>query len=181
MRYIISSILASAAISATTPAAAEVPRVVTDLPPVHALVSQVMGDLGEPQLLLEKGANAHSFQMRPSQAAGLQEAGLVVWIGPEMTPWLDRALDGLTGAHQLRLLTAAGTYRQDFAAKPHDHAAHETPSPKDAPPRTRMPRTATTRPQPRRAMTRRAMKVMRTAEPTPTSGLTLPMPAIGWA
>lgn len=117
MRYIISLLLASA-----PPALAEVPRVVADIPPVHSLVAQVMGDLGQPELLLDKGANAHEFQMRPSQAAGLQEADLVVWIGPEMTPWLDRALEGVSTAPQLRLLAAEGTYRQAFDAKDaHDH------------------------------------------------------------
>jgi zinc transport system substrate-binding protein len=120
MRYIISLLLTSVA----APAMAEVPRVVTDIPPVHSLVAQVMGDLGQPDLLLEKGANAHSFQLRPSQAAGLQEAGLVVWIGPEMTPWLDRALTGTSQAKELRLLAAEGTFRQDFGAKGvHDHGA----------------------------------------------------------
>ena len=44
MRYIISLALASL----PTLALAEVPKVVTDIPPVHALVSQVMGDLGTP-------------------------------------------------------------------------------------------------------------------------------------
>lgn len=118
MRYIISLLLTSAAV----PALAEVPRVVADIPPVHALVAQVMGDLGQPELLLDKGANAHSFQMRPSQAEGLQEAGLVVWIGPEMTPWLGRALEGTTDAAQLRLLATEGTYLQEFGAEPgHDH------------------------------------------------------------
>lgn len=123
MRYIISLLLTSAAaLPAITPAHADVPRVMTDLPAVHALVAQVMGDLGQPALLLDKGANGHSFQLRPSQATGLQEADLVVWIGPEMTPWLDRALDGISGAQQLRLLAAEGTYRQDFGATgDHDH------------------------------------------------------------
>lgn len=125
MRYIISLLLTSVAAPALTfPAMAEVPRVVTDIPPVHSLVAQVMGDLGQPDLLLEKGANAHSFQLRPSQAAGLQEAGLVVWIGPEMTPWLDRALEGTSTAKELRLLAAEGTFRQDFGATgAHDHGA----------------------------------------------------------
>lgn len=122
MRYIISLLLTSAAL----PALAEVPRVVTDIPPVHALVAQVMGNLGQPELLLDKGANGHSFQMRPSQAAGLQEADLVVWIGPEMTPWLDRALDGISGAAQLQLLAAKGTHLQDFGATDtHDHGAED--------------------------------------------------------
>ncbi|WP_430465133.1 zinc ABC transporter substrate-binding protein [Tabrizicola sp.] len=127
MRYIISFLLTSAALPALTlPALAEVPRVVTDIPPVHSLVAQVMGDLGQPELLLEKGANAHSFQLRPSQAEGLQEAGLVVWIGPEMTPWLDRALAGVSEAKELRLLTAEGTFRQEFSAKSgHDHGTEE--------------------------------------------------------
>ena len=125
MRYIISLLLTSVAAPVLTlPAIAEVPRVVTDIPPVHSLVAQVMGDLGQPDLLLEKGANAHSFQLRPSQAAGLQEAGLVVWIGPEMTPWLDRALAGTSTAKELRLLAAEGTFRQDFGtAGAHDHGA----------------------------------------------------------
>lgn len=119
MRYIISLLLTSAAL----PAMAEVPRVVTDIPAVHSLVAQVMGDLGQPELLLDKGANGHSFQMRPSQAAGLQEADLVVWIGPSMTPWLDRALDGISNAPQLQLLSAEGTHVQDFGATDaHDHS-----------------------------------------------------------
>lgn len=122
MRYIISLLLASASLA--LPAVAEVPQVVTDLPPVHSLVGQVMGDLGQPVLLLDKGADAHSFQLRPSQAADLAAAGLVVWVGPEMTPWLERALEGLSTAPQLRLLSAKGTHVQDYAAgaEDHDHA-----------------------------------------------------------
>lgn len=119
MRYIISLLLTS------TAAFAEAPRVVADMPPVHALVAQVMGDLGQPELLLEKGANAHSFQLRPSQAAALQAADLVVWIGPEMTPWLERALDGTTTARQLRLLSADGTYRQPYGAQPDQDGDHD--------------------------------------------------------
>ena len=104
MRYTISLATASVLACLVTPAAAEVPRVITDIPPVQALVAQVMADLGAPVLLLDKGADAHSFQLRPSQAAALAEADLVVWIGPEMTPWLDRAVGGLApDVGQLRL------------------------------------------------------------------------------
>ena len=114
MRYIISSAVAS--LACTLPALAEVPKVVTDIHPVHALVSQVMGDLGAPVLLLERGASEHDFQLRPSQAADLADADLVVWIGPELTPWLDRALDGIGGGSaQLALLSAEGTTLRDFA------------------------------------------------------------------
>jgi zinc transport system substrate-binding protein len=124
MRYTISFALASLLAGA---AMADVPRVVTDIPPVHSLVAQVMGDLGQPELLLDRGADEHSFQLRPSQAAALYDAGLVFWIGPELTPWLERALETVpAGVGRVALLDAAGTVTRTYAAEKtedgHGHA-----------------------------------------------------------
>jgi zinc transport system substrate-binding protein len=119
MRYIITLALTA------TPALAEVPSVVTDIPPVHALVAQVMGDLGQPELLLAKGADEHDFQLRPSQAGAVADAGLVVWIGPELTPWLDGALEARPeGAAALALLDAEGTVRRAYG-EAKDAEGHE--------------------------------------------------------
>lgn len=97
------------------PAAAAPPRVVADIAPVHALVAQVMGDLGSPVLLIDRGADPHSFQMRPSQARALAEADLVFWMGPELTPWLGRALEGTGIAGEAAaLLGAEGTLVRRF-------------------------------------------------------------------
>ncbi|AOZ70013.1 zinc ABC transporter substrate-binding protein [Rhodobacter xanthinilyticus] len=110
------------ALLAALPAAAEVPRVVTDLPAVQSLAAQVMGDLGTPEILLAQGADAHHYQMKPSQAAALQDAGLILWVGPEMTPWLERARAAMAPeAPSLALLDAEGTFRRSFAAGAHDH------------------------------------------------------------
>lgn len=130
MRYTIS--LAAASLIATLPmsrAHAEVPVVVTDIPPIHALTAQVMGDLGSPVLLLDRGADAHDFQLRPSQARAVADAALVVWTGPTMTPWLNRVLEsGATGT-RLALLEAEGTHLQPYgagnAAHDHGHAAED--------------------------------------------------------
>jgi zinc transport system substrate-binding protein len=115
------------------PAMAQVPLVVTDIPPVHALVSQVMGDLGSPVLLLSPGADAHEFQLRPSQMQNIQDAGLIIWIGPALTPWLARAAQS-TKAPMLGLLEAPDTKIQTYltdqddkhsdgaADQDHDHA-----------------------------------------------------------
>ncbi|GAB1364942.1 zinc ABC transporter substrate-binding protein [Rhodobacter sp.] len=129
MRYIISFLLASTAM----PALADVPNVVTDIPPVHSLAAAVMGDLGKPVLLLDRGASPHGFQLKPSQVGAVSDADLVLWIGPELSPWLQKALDARpAGADALALLAAPGTYRQDFAAPEHgtgddddDHAEHD--------------------------------------------------------
>ncbi|MGD9917976.1 MAG: zinc ABC transporter substrate-binding protein [Paenirhodobacter sp.] len=106
---------------APLPAFAEVPQVVTDLPAVQSLAAQVMGDLGSPAVLLEQGGNAHTYQLKPSQLRALEGADLVFWVGPEMTPWLDRALDATAPKGvQIALLADPGTHRQDFPAGAHD-------------------------------------------------------------
>lgn len=121
MRYIISLALATL----PTAALAEVPTVVTDIPPVHALVAQVMGNLGTPVLLLEKGADEHDFQLRPSQMQSIADADTVIWIGPELTPWLDRAMTD-SKAVSLALLDAKGTQTQAYPAGQSEEAeAHD--------------------------------------------------------
>jgi zinc transport system substrate-binding protein len=123
MRNFIIAILTSAAM----PVFAEVPRVVTDIPPVHAIVAQVMGDLGMPTLLLTKGADEHDFALSPSQARAVAKAELVVWIGPELSPWLDRALaaSGDSSA-TVTLMGAEGTVTRAYRAEAeHDHQAEE--------------------------------------------------------
>lgn len=71
-----------------TAARAEPPRVITDIAPVHALVSQVMGDLGTPEILIWPNADPHHFQLKPSQARALSSAELAIWVGPALTPGL---------------------------------------------------------------------------------------------
>jgi zinc transport system substrate-binding protein len=117
MRYIISLLLTSLAL----PAWAQVPQVVTDIPPVQALTAQVMGTLGTPVLLLEKGADEHDFALRPSQMRDIATADLVVWVGPELTPWLERAL-AANPAPALALLADPATQTQSYAAA---HAEEE--------------------------------------------------------
>lgn len=127
MRYTISFTIATAFAALTLcPAHAEVPAVVTDMPPIASLVAQVMGDLGTPMVLLEPGASPHSFQLRPSQAAAIADAGLIIWTGREIAPWLDRVLDsGDPKAPTLALLAAEGTHLQPFALGGEDDHDHE--------------------------------------------------------
>ncbi|MGB0928423.1 MAG: metal ABC transporter solute-binding protein, Zn/Mn family, partial [Pikeienuella sp.] len=71
------------------------PKVAVDIAPVHSLVAAVMGQTATPELLLRPGASPHGYAMAPSEARALAGADLVFWVGPALTPWLDRAIDTL--------------------------------------------------------------------------------------
>lgn len=94
------------------PAQAQVPSVVTDIPPVGSLVAQVMGDLGAPVVLLDKGGDEHEMALKPSQMGAVSEAGLVVWVGEELTHELGHALEAVD-VPKLGLLEQTAT--QDYA------------------------------------------------------------------
>lgn len=130
MRLALAALIAATLPLAALPLAAQAPppQVLTDTPVVQSLAAQVMGDLGQPGLLLDRGADPHNFQLRPSQATALRDAGLLVQVGPELTPWLTRALDGIgRKGPVLALLTAEGTTLRRFgdAAQAHDHSDHD--------------------------------------------------------
>ena len=120
------------AFSAATPSAAvaEVPRVVTDIAPVHSLVAQVMAGVGVPDLLIDKATSPHHFALRPSQARALQEADLVVWIGAGLSPALSGAIADLAGAgKEMALLSVPQTdllpIREDVRFEAHHHDDHD--------------------------------------------------------
>lgn len=93
-----------------TPASANELRVVTDIAPVHSLVARVMEGVGEPAMVMSRKANAHSYNMRPSDAAKLNDADVLFWIGPAMTPWLDKAVHALDDhAISVALMQTEGT------------------------------------------------------------------------
>ncbi len=96
-------------------AMAEVPNVAVDIAPVHSLVARVMEGVGTPELIIPAGASPHEYSLRPSEAAALQDADLVFWMGEDLAPWLENAVDTLADdADVTELLHADGTMLLDF-------------------------------------------------------------------
>lgn len=90
--------LAAAAILASAFAAeAAVPEVVVSIKPLHSLVARIMDGVGQPILLVAGGASLHSFSLKPSQAAALEDAALVLWVGPSLETFLAEPLQALAG------------------------------------------------------------------------------------
>tara|TARA_R110002096_G_scaffold97354_1_gene216958 strand:- start:15449 stop:16324 length:876 start_codon:yes stop_codon:yes gene_type:complete len=81
--------------SSTLSAYAKPPNIVTDIAPVYSLVSMVMDSDENVQLLLDGSQSPHDFALNPSQARALQTADLVLYVGLEFTPWLEKPLRNL--------------------------------------------------------------------------------------
>lgn len=116
-------------------AIAGAPAVVASMSPVHSLVAAVMDGVGEPTLLIRGAASPHSASLRPSDAATLQRADLVFWIGPDLETLLAKPLAALpqratvvalAGARGVRLLPArqGGAWGEPHHADEHDDHEH---------------------------------------------------------
>ena len=122
-------ILAASLLAGT--AAAAPPRVAVDVAPVHALVARVMEGVGTPDLVVSPGGSPHEYSLRPSEARALQDADVVFWVGPHLTPWLEDALGTLAAdARTVRLMEVDGTLelavREGALFEAHAHGDHES-------------------------------------------------------
>ena len=63
-------------------------EVVTSIKPIHSLVSRVMGDLGEPKLLVQGGVTPHIFRMKPSDFRKISNADVLFYISPKFETFL---------------------------------------------------------------------------------------------
>ncbi|WP_457585921.1 zinc ABC transporter substrate-binding protein ZnuA [Ensifer canadensis] len=124
-----SALLFASTILLSSPVAAAGPNVVASIKPVHSLVASIMQGVGEPALIVEGAASPHTYNMKPSNAAALQAAKVVFWVGPGLEAFLDKPLDALSGdAKVVELSEAPGLeklkFREGGAFEAHDHG-HE--------------------------------------------------------
>jgi len=120
--------LALLALSAVAPARAEGPPLAASILPVHGLVAGVTAGVTEPRLLVPAGASPHAYTLRPSDAAALAQARVIVWVGPALETFLPDVLETVPEtATILRLDQVAGTVRHVqresalWGAHDHDH------------------------------------------------------------
>lgn len=110
-------------------AIADTPNVAADIGPVHSLVSRVMQGIGTPDLIIQAGASPHAYSLRPSEAKALQYAQIVFWMGEDLSPWMEGALDTLSSnATIITLLerdeTILKEFREEALFEEHDHDDH---------------------------------------------------------
>ena len=109
---------------------ADVPKVAVDIAPVHSLVSRVMEGVGTPKLVIPAGASPHGYSLRPSEAKALQDADMVIWMGEDLAPWMEKSVETLSkDAEVITLLEESETKLLDFREgalfEEHDHGDHD--------------------------------------------------------
>lgn len=125
---VFSAIICAIAFS-TAAIAAEAPRVVVSIKPIHSLVAAVMQGAGAPTLLIGSGASPHTYSLKPSDARALQDAELIFWVGEGLETFLQKPLASLPKkARVIELAEADGVmllgYRESAAWDPHLHGDH---------------------------------------------------------
>ncbi len=96
-------------------------RVVTSIPPLAMIVSDLGGRRVAVRSILPPGADPHTFEPKPSDALAITQADVIVVLGSPIDSWIGKAIGPSSGAAVVRLDAGEG----DVAADDHhDHAGH---------------------------------------------------------
>lgn len=132
MQKAVRALLLSTALFAagTAAARAEAPSVVVSIKPIHSLVAAIMQGVGEPKLIVEGAASPHTYSLKPSNAAALQDADVVFWVGHGLEAFLEKPLEALGGkATVVELEDAPGLeklqFREGGPFEAHEHGGEE--------------------------------------------------------
>jgi zinc transport system substrate-binding protein len=104
-------------------AATETARVVTTFKPIHALATQVMAGIGQPELLIEGAASPHTYALRPSDTKRANAADIFVRVSAQMEPFTQRLVRTLSKS--VRVVTLEETPGLTLLSK-RDSATFET-------------------------------------------------------
>ena len=107
----------------TAPVLADQLRVVVDIPPVHGIVDGVLGSDASITTLIGSGVDPHNYTMKPSHAAAVSEADLIVLIGEALTPSLAKKLPSL--ANNAKIIELAEVPNVHLIAYEDAHEEHE--------------------------------------------------------
>ncbi|QAB30186.1 zinc ABC transporter substrate-binding protein ZnuA [Pantoea ananatis] len=116
------------ATSAALPAHADI---VASIKPVGFIASAIADGVTPVEVLLPDGASEHDYALRPSDVKRLQNADLVVWVGPEMEAFMTKSAASLPEKKNLAIVQISGVKPlllrggEDDDHHDHDDAEHD--------------------------------------------------------
>lgn len=106
--------------------------VVTSIRPLGFIASAIADGVTPTEVLLPDGASPHDFALRPSDIQRLRSADLVLWVGPDMEAFLNKALVPISATRKLAiselpavkplLMKGEDDDDHDHAGEAHNHA-----------------------------------------------------------
>jgi zinc transport system substrate-binding protein len=81
-------------------------KVVASLFPLQEFARAVGGDKVQVALLLPPGAEAHTWEPRPSDVVKISRADIFIYVSPSLEPWIDKVLRAVQ-SKKLRVLEAS--------------------------------------------------------------------------
>jgi len=106
--------------------AAEKVQIVASIKPIQLMAQQLVGDLGEVEVLIPEGASPHHYNLKPSDMRKLAQTDLVVWIGPAMEQFLTKTMHRQKSS-VIQLMGGEAEHHDDHKEAHHedDHHDHE--------------------------------------------------------
>ncbi|MBS4640455.1 zinc ABC transporter substrate-binding protein ZnuA [Aeromonas media] len=103
-------------------------EVLTTIKPLGFIAAAITDGVSEPRVLLPTGASPHDFSLRPSDIRSINDADLVVWVGPELEGFMTKPL--AKHPHALTLTQVPGMPLFNYVTQEshndhdHEHEAH---------------------------------------------------------
>ena len=112
---------------------ASTPKILVSIKPLHSLVSNLTQGVTTPQLLLDKQASAHNFQLKPSQKRKLSQADLFIYSSNNIESFVEALEQSQSGTRFIQLSQLNGIEQlqnRDFNHHHDDH--HESQHSEDS-------------------------------------------------
>lgn len=103
--------------------AAERLSVVTSVKPLQLVANAIVADLGDVEVLIPAGSSPHHYSLKPSGIRTLNNADLIVWVGPSLEQFLTKVLQR-ADAPVLQLLEVSDTGSHGHEAESTAHDEH---------------------------------------------------------
>lgn len=112
-----SSLLFAASLQAAT--------VVSSIKPISLIAAELLDGVAEVNTLLPEGASPHDYALKPSDRRVIDSADLMIWIGPETEPYLQKVI-AASGVADLRWQESEeehAEHAEDVHEHEHDHGS----------------------------------------------------------
>ncbi len=103
------------------------PTLLTSIKPIGLIANDIAKDHAKVDVLLPDNASPHGFSLTPSDIRALNESDFLIWVGPEIEPYLTKIMAGRKNQLQLTALPNLQLrhYDSDHTHSHGDHT-HET-------------------------------------------------------